>query len=313
MTEPAEIAPPSILVFGALAYDTLATYLPNNATKLAPVLGNLGQANTATQNLKLHQLADRLGGCAGNIAYGLHLANQPSVVCAVVGEDFSPAYQDHFQQLTLSTNGLLMAPGPSARALIFTAAGEEQQLTAFYPGPPLPETYPAHVRRLLQQTPGIASVVQAAAAPTTTLINAEASAATTCRVWSPGQYTAEFSADQLQQMLGWSNLLVLNQQEFRWLSKHQPLDRLPPTIVTAGADPLTLVTGEEQQKFTIPTANALDPTGCGDAFLAGLLASLNHTIPTRLEGWQAAISQGIQFASACLGSEGCQSYQAPSK
>ena len=297
------------LVFGALAYDTLAgTEAPLDQAFQG------GAASTASLNVKLDRLSERLGGCAGNIAYGFAQAGLTPSVCAVVGEDFAPRYAQQFKRHNLTTDGLVAAPGLCARALIFTAADQDQQLTAFYPGPDLPSHYPQQVRQVLR---GHAHwcVIQAAASPAISLVNAGLTQNTGARIWNPGQYTAQFDQGELHQMLGWCDLLVANQQEWRWLcSQLERLqlatNQLPATIVTAGANPVKLQIAGASWQYPVPPAPTVcDPTGCGDAFVAGLLAYCNGQLPRRQDNWEAAIAQGIEFAGACLGQWGSQSYR----
>lgn len=73
-------------------------------------------------------------------------------------------------------------------------------------------------------------------------------------------------------------------------------------VVTAGAQGATVYTGDgEWQVPAVSPARLVDPTGAGDAFTAGFLAGVLHSVPPK-----TAMQWGVTLASFVIEAVGCQ-------
>ena len=279
----------NILVTGTLAHDDVGSF---NA-----VLGD------NTRNVKLESLYRDFGGCAMNIAYNLALLGHTATPFAYVGDDYAGAYQVHVRKARINEAGLLSCPGTlSAKGLILTDC-EGQQFTAFYPGPDSREHLAADLVGLLSKQQFAAAVI-APDQPAKMKLCARQLANIPIRIWCPGQYAEVLTAVDIGEMLTFPNILILNEHEWDYINHTN--DRIAPdcVVITAGAAPVTIHVGGVVT--TVPVASVeqveqIDPTGCGDAFVAGFLHG-------QLSGFERerCVQIGAKLAGACLRQRGCQ-------
>ena len=90
-----------------------------------------------------------------------------------------------------------------------------------------------------------------------------------------------FDGDDLKMFISQANWLVANDYEFQLIrertgmSKEQVADQLEALIITRGGDGSTLITKAGEENIETVKATVIeDPTGCGDAYRAGLIYGL---------------------------------------
>jgi adenosine kinase len=278
-----------ILICGTLAYDLIGRFS--------------GRLEARTRNVKLDSLVHRFGGCAMNMAYNLHQLGHEPVPLVYAGDDFAPDYQRHLAGLDITMDGIIPVPGINcARGLILSDT-DGAQFTAFYPGP-------TGLERLHEDLAVFASVdydglIIAPDLPEKMLACAGALGGTKLRVWCPGQYAEMLSATGARETLGSVDILIANRHEWDALCRRLPAAeisrQLDEVVITDGPHPVTAL--HRQLVMPVPQTLAVDPTGCGDAFAAALVATL-------LEGEDLAeaVRAGISQASLCLGTHGSQQH-----
>ncbi|MEM7098244.1 MAG: PfkB family carbohydrate kinase [Pseudomonadota bacterium] len=298
-------APPSVSIIGALAYDQIATTRRNLDLE-------------ALRNAKLSSLRQDFGGCAGNIAYGCARLNATCFPISCVGEADCQPYVDHLERLHIPTSGLLFLEGNSPRGIVITDPNGDQ-FTGFYPGPSLDQAaWHSHLASLTE-TIASSKVLVLAAYPMdqseTALKHIQKQANRPYTIWCPGQYADMLDANALRSLLPMADLLVGNRWEITHIVSEVPeLQNL--TICTDGPNPIQLMQGQEVlEAITVPESKlVMDPTGCGDALLAGLAchiatkASIQKQSDRHLDSIRAAVNSACKLAQECLSSEGCQSY-----
>lgn len=165
--------------------------------------------------------------------------------------------------------------------------------------------------------PAACCFVQAPLAPHLTISATSRAAQTGLPViWCPGQYADQMSGDEICSILEFTDILVGNRYEISHLRSHRDLSR-QWLIETAGPEPVTVFApGQWDQpsaEIPVPDANnRIDPTGCGDALLAGfvhhLVANSADCKAPVLGQLIPAVEAGIQLAQACLGESGSQAH-----
>jgi sugar/nucleoside kinase (ribokinase family) len=282
-----------ILVCGTLAYDDIGEF----ATPLT----------ATTRNVKLDRLDRGFGGCAMNIAYNLAGLGHTPVPFVYVGDDYTGDYARHVARAGISEAGMFRVPGmTSARGIVLTGS-DGAQFTAFYPGPSGLDRWSDDLDGVLAGQP-FDAVILAPDLPAKMAGCAARRASVPWRVWCPGQYAELLDAPAAHALLAACDLLVVNRHEWQALAAGQPdstiLDRVAQAVITDGAGAVQLQPGG--QRIDVPAAPAdaaLDPTGCGDAFVAALVAELltgaDLTVATRA---------GIRLAGRCLLGRGAQSH-----
>jgi adenosine kinase len=294
---------PQIAVMGALAYDQIA--------KTDKVFGPEGPG----LNCKVTAQQEFFGGCAGNIAYGLGLQQVPTIVVSSAGgEDF----RRYAQHLNLDLSGILVVSGAQcARANIITDPNG-QQFTAFAPGPSIdPETWQVHLRNQPLQS---VSIFVCAPFPANLMALALAESRQrnpdALNVWLPGQYADNLHSHDLEQSAALSDVIIGNSHEITHIRRTAPQCLAGKvTIETNGPRPVrALLPDGSQRTLPVPAApKHLDPTGCGDAFVAGILPEMLNALKTEGRSqWHTAINgiirAGNRHAARCLGRQGSQTY-----
>jgi adenosine kinase len=133
-------------------------------------------------------------------------------------------------------------------------------------------------------------------------------------LYDPSQQVARLSGEELRQGLSGAAILIVNDYEFgiltqkTGLSREDAEDRVPAVVVTHGPDGSTIAVAAgkgRSRRHEVPAARiekeAIDPTGVGDAFRAGLVRGLRIGAP-----WPVAGRMGSVSAVFCLEALGPQ-------
>ena len=123
-------------------------------------------------------------------------------------------------------------------------------------------------------------------------------------IFDPGQGLPLFTGDELVSMIEAADYVAVNDYEARLLCERTGLSlqdiaaRVQALIVTLGADGSRIYSGGEliDVPAVRPTA-LLDPTGCGDAYRAGLLYGIAHDWEWLRTGRLAALLGSVKIAS----------------
>lgn len=302
-----------IAVCGALAYDQICRTSDPIIVNEQPLL-----------NAKLHKITESFGGCAGNILYNLARLNNRGVLVTCTGAQDDAPYLKQLRQLQLDLSHCLRLPGlNTARAIIFTDPNE-LQFTGFYPGP-IPESadWQSHLQRvnftdiqLFLQAPYPSHIM------TQTLSYVRGLTETPLRVFAPGQYADQLTPAEAAQLIGLSDWVIGNAYEVEKLLSHHPLmDKV--VVTTHGAEPIEVQCRDLSVKtIAVPAVtDSVDPTGCGDAFIAGVCHALLQRCEFNSERLrrvgdcvdnntfsilQDAILLGCALAADCLAQQGPQ-------
>lgn len=276
-----------MLICGTLAYDLIGRFS--------------GRLEAHSRNVKLDSMVNSFGGCAMNMAYNLRQLGHDPVPLVYAGDDFSPDYEQHLAGLGIRRDSIIQVPGiDCARGLILTDT-DGAQFTAFYPGPTGLERLQGDLA--LHASQAYAGLMIAADLPEKMLACARAFSGIELRVWCPGQYAEMLSAAETREMLERVDILIANRHEWDALCRRLPAaevsGQLQEVVITDGPHPVTAL--HQRLVMPVPKASAVDPTGCGDAFAAALVAAT-------LEGKDRAevLRGGIRQASLCLGRQGSQ-------
>lgn len=293
---------PDIVIAGSIAYDQLAQ------TSM-PLTGSGDKLNCKLDTLSLHH-----GGCGANLAYNLHLLGLCARVLGVAGQaDAEPLVQA--LRNTANCEGLLHLPGQSSRAIIITDP-DGAQFTAFYPGPqPNEAQWREHVSTQLRATPAV--FVQAPQPIGLMVAALEVARAYNVPglIWCPGQYADQMQSSEvtacLRALRPGHDMLVGNAYEIESLAACADLTSFAH-VVTRGAGAVTgHRPGAAPLAVAVPPSEVVDPTGCGDAFLAAFVGQTLGSRGLDLERMESGIQQGITLAQACLRQTGCQQHHLP--
>jgi adenosine kinase len=282
------------LICGSLAYDTIMAFPDHFKNHILP--DKLHILNVA---FLVPDMRREFGGTAGNIAYNLNLLGGKPLIMAAVGDDFG-SYGDWLSRNGLLTHHIFHAAGSfTAQAFITTDLGNNQ-ITAFHPGA-MNFSHKNSVTSVKDVTLGIiapdgrdgmfqhAQEFQAAGIPF---------------MFDPGQGLPMFNGDELLQFVSQAEYLALNDyeaqlmQEKTGLSLEQLAEKVKVLVVTLGAEGSQIYTGGQCLQIPVVKAEAIvDPTGCGDAYRAGLLYGMANGWDWQKCGRLAGVMGSIKIAS----------------
>jgi adenosine kinase len=123
-------------------------------------------------------------------------------------------------------------------------------------------------------------------------------------IFDPGQGLPLFTGEELVAMIEAADYVAVNDYEARLLCERTGLAladiaaRIDALIVTLGADGSSIYSGGETIAVpAIRPTTLLDPTGCGDAYRAGLLYGIAHGWDWLRTGRLAALLGSVKIAS----------------
>jgi len=295
-----------IVVTGSVAFDYLMTFPGRFVEHLIP---------DRMSRLSVSFLVDEMrrvpGGCAPNIAYGLALLGERPLLFATAGKD-AAEYRDRLGREGIDVSGLALQQDLFTASFFVSTDSDQNQLALFYTGAM------ARARELslgALPSPGpVALVVISPNDPVAMARYAEESRGLKLPfLYDPSQQVARLTGDDLLMGLSGAWALILNDYEFGILIEKTDLSseeieaKVPVLIVTHGADGSTISVAAEGERgrSEIPPARlekgAIDPTGVGDAYRAGVIRGVRAGLP-----WPVAGRIGSAAAVFCLEAEGPQ-------
>jgi adenosine kinase len=282
------------LVCGSLAYDTIMVFPDRFARHILP-----DQTHMLSVSFQIGEMRREWGGCAGNIAYNLRALGGEPVVMATLGAD-GAAYRERLGGLGIAVDGVKSLPQMfTAQAFIITDL-DDNQITAFHPG----AMNSSHENRV-GDVPDIALGIVAPDGREGMRSHVEQFAqAKIPFVFDPGQGLPLFSGPELIAMTDAASFVAVNDYEGRLLAERTGLsleaiaERVDALIVTLGAAGARIhVDGRTLEIPAVKAAAVVDPTGCGDAFRAGVLYGIGHGWDWERTGRLASTLGSLKIAS----------------
>jgi adenosine kinase len=291
-----------ILVTGSIAYDTIMVFPDRFRNHLLA-----DQLHILNVCFLTPEMRREYGGTAGNIGYNLKLLGEEPLVMATVGEDIQP-YLERFDQLGIATRLLKRIPGQFTAQAFITTDLDDNQITAFHPGA-MNHSHHNHITRELGAGLGIIGpdgkegMLQHAR---------ECAAAAVPFLFDPGQGLPMFSAAEIEEFLRLAEYVAVNDYEGKLLEEKtgRKLERLArevkALIYTLGAKGSVILADGERHEVPCATAEAVvDPTGCGDAYRAGLLYGI-----ARRWDWPTTGKLGAVMGALKIAHRGAQNHAA---
>ena len=285
---------PRTLICGSLALDTIMVF-PDRFSR--HILA--GQTHVLSVSFQIGEMRREWGGCAGNIAYNLKALGGEPVVMATVGAD-DRAYPERLSALGIDGEGVRAVEGTyTAQAFIITDL-DDNQITAFHPG----AMNHSHINRV-GDVGGIALGIVAPDGKEGMLAHVrEFADAKIPFIFDPGQGLPLFSGEELMEMIDCADYLAVNDYEGSLLAERTGLSlekiaqRVDALIVTYGADGSRVhVDGRVLDIPAVKPVVMIDPTGCGDAYRAGLLYGIAHAWDWERTGRLASLLGSLKIAS----------------
>jgi len=281
------------LICGSLAIDIIMQYE-----------GRFGDTLLADQLHKVNvsflvpTMRTEFGGCSGNIAYNLKLLGGEPRIVGVMGQDCA-AYLERFQKLGISTENIMIKKDAYNAQCFVTADSDNNQINAFHPG----AMSFAHENDVAKAGPAGIAIISPDG-HLGMLQHADTLAKLKIPfIFDPGQQLPMFSPEELIGFIDKATYVTTNDYEIELLMDRTGLTlpdiagRLEALIVTRGEKGSEIYT--KGGRIDIPAVQAeavLDPTGCGDAYRAGLLYGLTNELGWETTGRLASLLGAIKIA-----------------
>jgi adenosine kinase len=285
----------SALICGSFAYDTIMVFHDHFKNHILPE-----QVHILNVSFLVPDMRREFGGCAGNIAYNLNMLGGDGKPVGTVGEDFEP-YGKWMDECGVSRDYLRVIPGSYTAQAYITTDKDDNQITAFHPGA-MNEAHQIDVSKITGCSLGMVSPDgrQGMIEHAEQFVEAGVPF-----IFDPGQGMPMFDGDSLLKFAEQASWLAFNDYEAKLMTERtgksikQLAEMVEAVIVTRGGEGSEIVTCDKH--YEIPTAPAkalVDPTGCGDAYRAGLLYGLMNDMDWETTGRIAALMGAIKIEQA---------------
>ncbi|HUP30409.1 MAG TPA: carbohydrate kinase family protein [Usitatibacter sp.] len=289
------------LVCGSLAFDTIMVFPDQFKKHILP-----DQIHILNVAFMVPDMRREYGGTGGNIGYNLKLLGEEPLVMATVGHDFEP-YARRFEALGLSMRHVRVIEDQFTAQAFITTDIDDNQITAFHPG-----AMSASNRNRIADAPGTKLAIVSPDGRDGMIEHArDLASAGIPYVFDPGQGLPMFSGDELMQLMAKARALTVNDYEARIVEQKtgKPVEALAQSIgavvVTRGGEGSTIHTREGSiQVPAVPPTAVVDPTGCGDAYRAGLLYGM-----ARGWEWRKCARLASVMGSIKIGHRGGQNHK----
>jgi len=283
----------SVLICGSFAYDNIMVFPDQFKNHILP--DKVHMLNVA---FLVPELRREFGGCAGNIAYNLKLLGDTPIPMGTVGTDFTP-YADWMDKHGINRQHVHVKEGHYTAQAYITTDIDDNQITAFHPGAmnlahETPISEAKNIKLAIVAPDGRDAMIQHAQ---------QLADAKIPFIFDPGQGLPMFNGEELMQFAKQATYIALNDYEAQLfmdrtgLNEMQIAEQVEALIITRGALGSHIYT--EGKRIDIPCQKAeqvVDPTGCGDAYRAGLLHGILNGKNWEETGRIAAMMGAIKIA-----------------
>jgi len=280
------------LICGSIAYDTIMVFEDRFRNHILP-----DQVHILNVSFLVPTMRREHGGCAGNIAYNLNLLGGDGQPMATVGRDFEP-YARWLDRAGVRQDTIRVLEDDYTAQAYITTDQDDNQITAFHPG----AMNRSHLNVVSDASDITIGIVSPDGRQGMIDHARQFSEAGIPFVFDPGQGLPLFDAADLERFLDQATWLAMNDYEFRLFSERIGKDattiasRVDGLVVTRGGEGSTIHAGGKT--LTVPAASVRgikDPTGCGDAYRAGLLYGLMNDLDWETTGRLAAVMGAIKI------------------
>jgi adenosine kinase len=288
----AQSAKKGALICGSVAFDTIMVFQDRFKNHILP-----DKIHMLNVSFLVPQMRREFGGCAGNIAYNLKLLGDRGYPMATVGRDFG-LYAEWMEKNGVPTDYVRVIESEHTAQGFVTTDLDDNQIWAFHPG----AMQLSHHNKVSEAKEVAIGIVAPDGRDGMIQHAAEFAAAGIPFIFDPGQGLPMFSGDDLRAFIKQATWVAVNDYEWQLvqdktkLSAEEIASQVEALIVTRGAEGSVIYT--KGRELVIPTAKpneVVDPTGCGDAYRAGIIHGLLHGLDWETTGRIASLIGAIKI------------------
>jgi adenosine kinase len=283
------------LICGSVAYDTILQFPDRFKSHILP-----DKIHVLNVSFLVPDMRREFGGCAANIAYSLRLLGDRGVPMATAGDDFAP-YLERLIAQGIPVDHIKVVDGTFTAQAFITTDLDDNQITAFHPG----AMQQAHLNTVADAGLGVALGIVAPDGRQAMIEHAaQFAAAKIPFMFDPGQGMPMFGGEELKTFIRQARWVAVNDYEWGLLQQKTGLTvsditaQVEALVVTRGAEGSVIYT--KTKTVTVPCATPraiVDPTGCGDAYRAGLIHGLLKGLDWETTGRVASLMGAIKIES----------------
>ena len=283
----------SALICGSFAYDHIMVFPDRFKNHILPE-----KVHILNVSFMVPEMRREFGGCAGNIAYNLNLLDGAALPMGTVGKDFAP-YASWLDNNRIDRRHVRMIDGAYTAQAFITTDLDDNQITAFHPG----AMSFAHHNNIADARGVTIGMVSPDGREGMLQHAAQFTEADIPFIFDPGQGMPMFNREELLAFIDQATWITVNDYEWQLLQErtgltpHNVAERVRALIITRGGNGSIVYTADK--RFEIPavkTEMVEDPTGCGDAYRAGLLFGLMGDMDWETTGRIASLMGAIKIA-----------------
>jgi adenosine kinase len=280
------------LICGSVAYDNIMVFEDSFKNHILP--DKIHMLNVAFLVPKLRR---EFGGCATNIAYNLKLLGEEPLPMATVGQDYEP-YRKRLKELGIKQTHIKQLDNTFTAQAFITTDLSSNQIIAFHPG-----AMNFSEKNKVADAKNVKIGMVSPDGRTGMIKHAEQFKKKKIPfIFDPGQGMPMFNGDDLRKFIEQATWVTVNDYEWELLkdrtgwTEQDITSRVDALIITLGGKGSEIHTKEKT--YTIPAAtpkSVQDPTGCGDAYRAGLLYGLLNKLDWQTTGRIASLMGSIKI------------------
>lgn len=282
------------LICGSLAFDTIMSF--HGRFSEALLADQLHKINVA---FLVPSIRREYGGCAGNIAYNLKLLGGDPLIMATIGQDGAP-YLERLKKQDISTRCIRSFDEAYTAQAFITTDADNNQITAFHPG----AMGNSHHNKISEAGDVKLAIVAPDGRDGMIEHARDCAAAKIPFIFDPGQGLPMFSGPELVDFIELATYVAVNDYEAELLTERTGLslaeisERVSALVVTRGEQGAEIFTADGRFDISVVRVeDVIDPTGCGDAFRAGMLFGLTRGMDWMTIGRLASLMGAIKIAS----------------
>ena len=282
------------LICGSIAYDSIMMFHDRFKNHILPE-----KVHMLSVSFLVPEMRKEYGGCAGNIAYNLNLLGGVPLPMATVGKDFG-RYGEWMDACGITRRHVSMVDNEFTAQAFITTDMDGNQITAFHPG----AMNMSHLNNVQDADDVQIGIVAPDGRQGMIEHSAQFAEAGIPFIFDPSQGLPLFDGDELKSFIEQATWLTVN--DYEWSMIHDKTGwttadvaaQLEALIITKGGDGSTIYAdGKALEIPAVKVAELVDPTGCGDAYRAGLLYGLSNNMDWETVGRIASLMGAIKIQS----------------
>ncbi|MFQ5660182.1 MAG: carbohydrate kinase family protein [Gammaproteobacteria bacterium] len=280
------------LICGSFAYDNIMVFPDHFKNHILP-----DKVHMLNVSFMVPEMRREFGGCAGNIGYNLKLLGGDGMPMGTVGKDFGP-YGEWMNQVGIHREHVTVVEETFTAQAFITTDLDDNQITAFHPG----AMGFSHYNKISDANGITIGIISPDGRDGMIQHAQQFDEANIPFIFDPGQGLPMFDGEDLTRFIEQATWVSVNNYEWQIMQErteftpHAMTERVKALIITRGAGGSVIY--EKDKRHEIPAArpsNIVDPTGCGDAYRAGLLYGLMNGMDWETTGRIASLMGALKI------------------